>query len=181
MTGRRGTWWLVTGWVRKRDGGRGRLLADVRPLRESVAFRRLWIGSTLSAVGGALTQFAVPLQVYEITRSPFAVGAIGVAQVVPTVTIGLLGGAVADAVDRRKLVLAASCGSAFSACPPSSCVATQVVRIIAFSGADVFAIRSIAALSPFATADMSAAMAPVSFLADFSKYAFVMSVMWKSN
>ena len=102
----------MTGWVRKRDGGRGRLLADVRPLRESVAFRRLWIGSTLSAVGGALTQFAVPLQVYEITRSPFAVGAIGVAQVVPTVAIGLLGGAVADAVDRRKLVLVASCGSA---------------------------------------------------------------------
>ena len=102
----------MTGLVRKRDGGRGRLLADVRPLRESAAFRRLWIGSTLSAVGGALTQFAVPLQVYEITRSPFAVGAIGVAQVVPTVTIGLLGGAVADAVDRRKLVLVASCGSA---------------------------------------------------------------------
>ncbi len=90
----------------------GRWLADVRPLRESAAFRRLWVGSTLSAVGGALTNFAVPLQVYDLTRSPFAVGAIGLAQVVPTVTIGLLGGAIADAVDRRKLVLAASCGSA---------------------------------------------------------------------
>jgi MFS family permease len=90
----------------------GRWLADVRPLRESAAFRRLWVGSTLSAVGGALTNFAVPLQVYDLTRSPFAVGAIGLAQVVPTVTIGLLGGAIADAVDRRTLVLAASCGSA---------------------------------------------------------------------
>ncbi|MGH3202356.1 MAG: MFS transporter [Streptosporangiaceae bacterium] len=90
----------------------GRLLADVRPLRESPAFRRLWVGSTLSAVGGALTTFAVPLQVYDVTRSPFAVGAIGLAQVVPTVTIGLLGGAIADAVDRRKLVLVASGGSA---------------------------------------------------------------------
>ena len=91
---------------------RGRLLADVRPLRESPAFRRLWVGSTLSAVGGALTTFAVPLQVYDVTRSPFAVGAIGLAQVVPTVTIGLLGGAIADAADRRKLVLVASGGSA---------------------------------------------------------------------
>jgi MFS family permease len=90
----------------------GRLLADIRPLRESPAFRRLWIGTTLSAVGGALTMFAVPLQVYDITRSPFAVGAIGVAQVIPTVTIGLLGGAIADAVNRRKLVLVASTGSA---------------------------------------------------------------------
>ena len=90
----------------------GRIFADIRPLRESPAFRRLWIGSTLSAVGGALTMFAVPLQVYDITRSSFAVGAIGVAQVIPTVTIGLLGGAIADAADRRKLVLAASSGNA---------------------------------------------------------------------
>src|SRR5580693_1337224 len=90
----------------------GRLLADVRPLRESPAFRRLWAGSTLSAVGGALTMFAVPLQVYDITRSPFAVGGIGVAQMIPTVTIGLLGGAVADAVDRRRLVLVTSGGNA---------------------------------------------------------------------
>ena len=94
----------------------GRLLADIRPLREFPAFRRLWAGSTLSAVGGALTMFAVPLQVYDITRSPFAVGALGVAQMIPTVTIGLLGGAIADAVDRRKLVLVITCcNSAVSA------------------------------------------------------------------
>src|SRR5580700_10183529 len=94
----------------------GRLLADIRPLRESPAFRRLWAGSTLSAVGGALTMFAVPLQVYDITRSPLAVGAIGVAQVIPTVAIGLFGGAIADAVDRRKLVLVISgCSAATSA------------------------------------------------------------------
>jgi MFS family permease len=90
----------------------GRLLADIRPLRESPAFRRLWAGTTLSAVGGALTAFAVPLQVYDITRSPFAVGALGVAQVIPTVTIGLLGGAIADAADRRRLVLVVTCGNA---------------------------------------------------------------------
>jgi MFS family permease len=94
----------------------GRLLADVRPLRECPAFRRLWAGTTLSAVGGALTMFAVPLQVYDITRSPLAVGAIGVAQVIPTVAIGLLGGTIADAVDRRKLVLViSSCSAAVSA------------------------------------------------------------------
>jgi MFS family permease len=93
-----------------------RLFADIGPLRESPDFRRLWAGTTLSAVGGALTMFAVPLQVYDITRSPLAVGAIGVAQLIPTIIIGLLGGAVADAVDRRKLVLAASsCSAAVSA------------------------------------------------------------------
>jgi MFS family permease len=89
-----------------------RLLADVTPLRESPPFRRLWVGSTLSSVGSALTAFAVPLQVYEITRSPFAVGALGLAQMIPTITIGLLGGSLADAMDRRKLALLTSFGSA---------------------------------------------------------------------
>jgi MFS family permease len=89
-----------------------RMLADITPLRESAAFRRLWVGSTLSSVGGALTTFAVPLQVYDITRSPFAVGAIGVAQMVPTITVGLLGGSIADAMDRRRLVLVVTIGTA---------------------------------------------------------------------
>jgi MFS family permease len=89
-----------------------RLLADVSPLRESAAFRRLWAGTTFSSVGSALTGFAVPLQVYDITRSPFAVGLIGVAQMVPTLAIGLLGGSLADATDRRRLVLAVSVGQA---------------------------------------------------------------------
>jgi hypothetical protein len=49
--------------------GRYWLLADITPLRESAAFRRLWAGATLSAVGSALTSFAVTLQVYDLTRS----------------------------------------------------------------------------------------------------------------
>jgi MFS family permease len=81
------------------------LLIDITPLRESAPFRRLWAGSMLSSVGGALTFFAVPLQVYDLTHSPFAVGALGIAEVVPLLSIGLLGGAMADAVDRRRLVL----------------------------------------------------------------------------
>jgi MFS family permease len=95
---------------------RHRLLADLTPLRESAAFRRLWAGTTLSSVGSALTSFAVILQVYDLTHSPFAVGAIGVAQMVPTLAVGLLGGPVTDAVDRRKLVLVtSSCLAAVSA------------------------------------------------------------------
>jgi MFS family permease len=92
--------------------GRSRLLTDITPLRESAQFRRLWAGTTLSSIGSALTIFAVPLQVYDITRSSFAVGAIGVATVVPTITIGMFGGSLADSVDRRKLVLGTTCGQA---------------------------------------------------------------------
>jgi MFS family permease len=93
-----------------------RLLADIGPLRESPAFRRLWAGTTLSSVGSALTYFAVMLQVYDLTRSPFAVGLLGVAQAVPTLAVGLLGGPLTDALDRRKLVLVtSSCLAAVSA------------------------------------------------------------------
>jgi MFS family permease len=87
---------------------RRRLLADLTPLRTSPAFRRLWAGTTLSSVGGAMTAFAVMLQVYDLTHSSLAVGAIGVAQMVPTLTVGLLCGPVVDAMDRRKLVLITS-------------------------------------------------------------------------
>jgi len=87
---------------------RRRLLADLTPLRESPAFRRLWTGTTLSSVGGAMTGFAVMLQVYDLTRSSLAVGVIGVAQVVPTLTVGLLCAPVVDAMDRRKLVVVTS-------------------------------------------------------------------------
>ena len=87
---------------------RRRLLADLTPLRTSPAFRRLWAGTTLSSVGAAMTAFAVMLQVYDLTGSSLAVGAIGVAQMVPTLAVGLLCGPVVDAIDRRKLVLITS-------------------------------------------------------------------------
>ena len=92
-----------------------KLLADVSPLRESPAFRRLWVGTTTSSVGSALTRFAVMLQVYDVTRSSFAVGAIGIAQLVPLLLIGLPGGSLADRVDRRKLVLICNCGTTLGA------------------------------------------------------------------
>ena len=82
-----------------------RLFMDVTPLRESPAFRRLWVGSGLSAIGTQMTMFAVALQVYTLTHSSAAVGALALCAAVPSITVGLLGGAIADAVDRRRLVL----------------------------------------------------------------------------
>ncbi len=82
--------------------------SDITPLRESVAFRRLFSGQVVSLVGTQVTRVAVPLQVYAITRSSLAVGLIGLAALVPLVVFGLYGGSIADAVDRRKLVLLTS-------------------------------------------------------------------------
>ena len=85
-----------------------KLLADVRPLRESPDYRRLWIGSSLSAVGGQMTTFAVALQVFTVSHSSAAVGAVGLAFAVPAIVIGMLGGVLIDTVDRRRLVLLTS-------------------------------------------------------------------------
>jgi MFS family permease len=85
-----------------------RLLIDVRPLRVSADFRRLAVGSTLSQLGGQMTTFAVALQVFTMTGSSAAVGGVGLAAALPSIAAGLLGGPLIDAVDRRRLVLAAS-------------------------------------------------------------------------
>jgi len=83
-----------------------KLLTDITPLREHPAFRRLWLGSMLSQAGSAMTNFALILQVYDMTHSTAAVGGLGVATLVPMLIIALPGGSLADTVDRRKLVLA---------------------------------------------------------------------------
>ncbi|WP_185992705.1 MFS transporter [Streptomyces sp. 130] len=90
---------------------RGRILADLTPLRTSPDYRRLWFGNTVSWIGQGMTALAVSLQVYDLTGSAFSVGLIGACSLVPLVVFGLYGGAVADTVDRRKLGLVSAFGS----------------------------------------------------------------------
>lgn len=85
-----------------------RLLADLTPLRVSPAYRRLWIGLGVANLGSQLTVVAVGLEVYAITRSTFSVGVLGLFAFVPLVLLGLYGGALVDAFDRRKVALLAS-------------------------------------------------------------------------
>lgn len=86
----------------------GKLLADITPLRESPAFRRLWLGSAASAVGSQLTLVAVSLEVYRLTEDSFYVGLLGIFALVPLVVGGLLGGSIADSHDRRTVALQAN-------------------------------------------------------------------------
>ncbi|HEY9349776.1 MAG TPA: MFS transporter [Acidothermales bacterium] len=81
-----------------------RAAIDVTPLRH-IDFRRLWVGNSVAFVGFQLTAVAVPVQVYELTGSSFWVGMLGAVGFVPLVIFGLWGGAVADAVDRRRLLM----------------------------------------------------------------------------
>ena len=86
----------------------GKLLADITPLRESPAFRRLWLGSAVSALGSQLTLVAVSLEVYRLTQDSLYVGLLSIFALVPLVFGGLLGGSIADAHDRRTVALLAS-------------------------------------------------------------------------
>ncbi|MFD3374185.1 MULTISPECIES: MFS transporter [unclassified Streptomyces] len=88
---------------------------DIRPLRSSRAFRDLWIGSSASQLGGQIATVAVLAQVWDLTDSPVGTGAIGLATGLPMVLFGLLGGTLADSVDRRAVVRATAAGQLLAA------------------------------------------------------------------
>lgn len=90
-----------------------RLFADTTPLR-TPDFRRLWLAGIVTVIGGNLTIFAVPVQLYALTQNSAYVGLSGLFAVVPLVVFGLLGGAWADAMDRRLLLVLTSFGLALA-------------------------------------------------------------------
>jgi MFS family permease len=81
------------------------MLLDVTPLRRHRDFRRLFCGQLVSTLGTMVTSVAIPYQIYELTRSSFWVGLLGTVQLVPLLLFGLWGGAYADAMDRRRLLI----------------------------------------------------------------------------
>ncbi|WP_309237335.1 MFS transporter [Actinomadura sp. BRA 177] len=85
-----------------------RLAIDTRPLGMP-AYRRLWLGQGVSFVGFQVTAVAVPVQVYDMTRSSLWVGVLGFVNLVPLIVFGLWGGAIADHMDRRRLLFVSSC------------------------------------------------------------------------
>ncbi len=96
-------------WRRARQLAR-RSRLDTSPLRHSRDFRLLFLGGSVSFVGSMVTYVALPFQVADLTGSYIAVGVLGVVELVPLIAFGLYGGALADAVDRRRLVLVAELG-----------------------------------------------------------------------
>ena len=88
----------------------GKLKLDPTPLRESPAFRRLWLAQSASFIGSEVGYVALSYQVYALTGSTLAVGLLALTELVPMLTMTLVGGALADAFDRRRLMLLQQCG-----------------------------------------------------------------------
>ncbi len=79
---------------------------DLTPLRTSRNFRLLFASRAVTYLGSMMTMVAIPFQVAELTGSYVAVGAIGLAEVIPLIIFGLYGGALADRLDRRVMAVA---------------------------------------------------------------------------
>src|SRR4051812_18995627 len=82
-----------------------RIHADTTALRESRELRSLVLGNFISGMGTQASLVALPYQLYVQTKSPFQTGMLGAAELVPLIVMALVGGALADRVDRRRLLL----------------------------------------------------------------------------
>ncbi|GEK80475.1 MFS transporter [Agrococcus baldri] len=90
------------------EPARRRRFVDLAPLRASPAFARLWIGNAISGIGAQMTIVAVGLQIFDMTGSTMMVALVGGVALVPMVVAGLWGGMLADAFDRRLVLMLSS-------------------------------------------------------------------------
>ncbi|GAA1807259.1 MFS transporter [Nesterenkonia flava] len=81
---------------------------DLSPLRESPAYLRFWISGIAGGIGVQLTAVAIGIQVYDISGSTAAVAMVGALALGPMILVGILGGTIVDAFDRRKVLIWAS-------------------------------------------------------------------------
>lgn len=81
------------------------MLINLTPIIKNKQYRLLFLGQTISFFGSMMTYVAIPYQIYQITQDSFMVGLLGTVQLVPLVLAGLYGGAIADTMDRRKLLI----------------------------------------------------------------------------
>lgn len=99
--------------ARARGGRLRKLAVDTRPLRHA-PYRRLWTSSIVTAMGSQMTAVAVPFQIYQLTGSSGWVGIASFCGLLPLIVFGLWGGAFADTMDRRTLMLLTNLGVAAS-------------------------------------------------------------------
>jgi MFS family permease len=131
------------------------MLLDIAPLRRHRDFRLLFFGKFVSFFGSMITYVAVPYQVYQLTGSSLFVGLLGTVQLVPLLVFGLWGGAYADAMDRRRLLIGAeavltllSLGLAVNAMLARPSVAVIFVVTALMSAVNGFHRPTLEAMSP---------------------------------
>jgi MFS family permease len=139
----------------ERPGILSALSLDISPLKISRDYRLLFISQTVSLFGSMMSYVVLPWQMYQITKSSLAVGMLGAAEFVPIITMAFIGGALADYVDRRRMVLLTemlmALGSAaliLNSLLPHSKAWLLFVCAIAFAGLNGLKRPSLEALTP---------------------------------
>ncbi|HEY7545772.1 MAG TPA: MFS transporter, partial [Blastocatellia bacterium] len=88
------------------------LTLDIAPLRASRDYLYLYAGQFVSGFGSAISYVVLPWQMYQLTRSSLSVGMLGVVEFVPMFLMAFIGGALADYIDRRRLIFLSELGLA---------------------------------------------------------------------
>ena len=121
-------------------GGRLRgLLVDLEPIKRDRDFRIVWIGQLINGLGRQLTAVALPFELWQLTHSSLSIGLLALVQLGPILVFSLGGGAVADAVDRRRLLIVtqlalAACSlglAAITVLPSPSVLGLYVIAFVA--------------------------------------------------
>ncbi len=94
--------------VREEPARRRPWLLDLRPLTQSPAYARFWASGIAGGVGTQLTAVAIGIQIYDLTGSTAAVALVGAFALAPMLVMGVLGGTIVDAFDRRRVLIVAS-------------------------------------------------------------------------
>lgn len=124
--------------TRRRSPSRVRgMLLDPEPLRRDPEFRLVWTAQLLSNLGRQVTLVALPTQLYLLTRSPLAIGALALVNLIPVLGLSLGAGAVADAFDQRRMLQLTQSGLALS---------TAVLALLALSPAPPLPLLYLVAL-----------------------------------
>ena len=116
----------------------GSVVVDVGRLRQHREFRLLTVGGLIGGLGRQIAVIALPYQLYVLTHSPLAIGALAVVQLVPLLTFSMVGGAIADTVERRRLLLVSQ--AALLAC------GVALALIAALPGPSILLIYAVAFL-----------------------------------
>jgi len=121
------------------------LLVDLEPVRRDRDFRILWLGQLVNGVGRQVTVVALPFELWQLTHSSLSIGLLALVQLVPILLFSLGGGAVADAVDRRRLLIAtqvllAGCSLCLAVLAAQSNPPIWALYAVAFAAAGVGAV-----------------------------------------
>jgi MFS family permease len=131
-----------------RSGLRG-ILVDFGPVRRDRDFRLLWLASLIGTTGGQMAVVALPFELWTLTHSSLSIGLLAIVQLVPILIFALGGGAIADAVDRRRLLtvtqgLLAATGIALALLAAQPSPPIWAFYVIAFAAAGVGSVDSLA-------------------------------------